>query len=205
MQLNMQRNLVEWNNSKSLIHKQNPGLSEHVLHPVLLYQVKEMLPEGSKMNCFIVSMFFWFYNQQLSALPFILFIGSKCPVFPAPDSLVHPKLNQQSKKMLCLLQAPCTSASSGSRGLSDAPLYFPPWGRVLKVWLYKGRNQIYPVNVNHSQCTVSNSLGMGSREIPADFLWCFKCSWKLSHWSSWELPLLLTAPYWLFKGWITVL
>lgn len=60
-----------------------------------------MSPEASKLRCFMVSMFFCFYNQQLSALSLISVTGNKCLVFPAPDLLVPS--NQQSKDTLYLL------------------------------------------------------------------------------------------------------
>lgn len=59
-----------------------------------------MLPTASKLKWFMVSMFFCFHNQQLSALSLIPVTGNKCLVLPAPDLLVHSKLNQQSKEML---------------------------------------------------------------------------------------------------------
>lgn len=131
------------------IHKQNPGISN--MFCIQCCVSKLLLPEASKLKWFIVSVFFCFYNQQLSALSFISVTGNKCLVFPAPDLLAHSKLNQQSKEMLYLLQVPCTSPSSRPEGLSDAPLFFLPWGRILKGWFFKGRSQIHSGKVNHSQ------------------------------------------------------
>lgn len=141
------------------------------------------------------SMLFCFYNQQLSALSLISVTGNRGLVFPAPDLLVHSKLNQQSKEMLYLLQAPCTLPSSRPKSY-QMPLYFflLETGFLKASFIKKEVRYIQKRLIIHSG-TVVSSLGMKTKETDVDFLGYFKCSWKLSLWSSWNLPFLFTASW----------
>lgn len=128
-----------------------------------------MLPKASKLKWLMVSIFFCFYNQQLSALSLISVTGNKCLVFPAPDLLVHSKLNQQSKEMLICCKSLVLHQVPDLKAYQMPLYFFLLQTGFLKADFIKAEvRYIWKRLIIHSG-TVVSSLGIGTKEIDVDF------------------------------------